>query len=325
MKFLIVLALVMATAQAKLSVEDDWLQFKTINRKQYKNLVEDRTRFAIFQDNLHKIAEHNKLYDQGLSSFRMGVTKFSDLTKEEFLERMGLNHQLLPLELVDEIYQPTEGVAVEASLDWRQKGAVTPVKDQKECGSCWAFSATGSLEGQTKIKKNKLISLSEQNLVDCSLSYGNEGCNGGLMTFAFQYVQDNGIADEKTYPYTGYSQGCTYNKSMSVLSISGYTKIPSKNEKALLLAVNQIGPISIGIDATEYLQNYESGILDDPSCSQTLLNHGVLLVGYGTEKGKDYWLIKNSWGLDWGDQGYFKYPRGKNACGVATDASYPRV
>lgn len=181
------------------------------------------------------------------------------------------------------------------------------------------------MEGQTKIKKDNLISLSEQNLVDCSLKYGNEGCNGGLMTYAFQYVMENGITSERIYPYTGYTQGCTYNKSTSVLSIAGFTKIPSKNEKALFMAVNEKGPISIGICATENLQNYVSGILDDPSCTEDDLNHGVLAVGYGTEKGKDFWIIKNSWGLDWGDKGYFKYPRGKNACGVATDASYPRV
>ena len=212
------------------------------------------------------------------------------------------------------------------------KGAVTPVKNQGPCGACWAFSATGALEGQTAINSDKKVqSLSEQNLMDCSWSYGNKGCGGGSAINAFRYVAAQpGIDTESSYPYTGRNgQSCLFANGVVGAYCSGYSTVRS-TESDLQVAVAKVGPISVAIDATNNFRLWKpySGIFYDYTCSSNYnkLNHEVLVVGYGTDSsyGQDYWIVKNSWGSEWGDGGYIKMARNwNNMCGIATDASFP--
>lgn len=235
----------------------------------------------------------------------------------------------------DELFTESESESIDSDnwpfdLDWRSKGYVTPVKNQLSCGSCWSFSATGALEGALMKSSGKLVSLSEQNLVDCSRAYGNMGCNGGLMDDAFKYVMENGGLDtEASYPYEGQDLECRYNATNSAVKVKSYVDVIAGSEAALKKDCTNNGPISIAIDAGHRsFQFYSTGIYDEPECSSTQLDHGVLLVGYGREGyfGDKYWLVKNSWSEHWGLAGYIKMTKDKNnQCGVASSASYPIV
>jgi len=252
------------------------------------------------------------------------MNKFGDLSTEEFGRNFcGYKPALRTTPRVESEQVTSDFVG--ASLNWVEKGAVTPIKDQGQCGSCWAFSATGGIEGAVFLAGRGLVSVSEQQLVDCSGTEGNQGCNGGLMDYAFDWVIKNkGIGSEASYKYTARDGTC--KKVASVSTISSYTDVPAGNENALMTALLK-QPISIAIEADRAcFQFYSSGVLDDASCG-TNLDHGVLLAGFDTDaaSGKDYWLVKNSWGLSWGDKGYIKFVRGKNQCGLTLAASYPQA
>ena len=226
-------------------------------------------------------------------------------------------------------FEPDYSAPLPTAVDWRDHGLVTPVKDQGACGSCWAFSAVASMEGQHAKVANQLVSLSERQLVDCSLIvFGNLGCFGGQMDNAFKYViANNGSDTEKSYPYTPkLFQACQKNGTIGA-TISSFKDITSGDEKALMAAVASIGPISVAIDAGQAsFKAYKNGVYYEPKCSNSTLDHGVTVVGYGTENGTDYWLVKNSWNASWGDEGYIKMARNKeNNCGIATKASFPVV
>ncbi|BFZ16153.1 hypothetical protein BsWGS_19192 [Bradybaena similaris] len=214
-----------------------------------------------------------------------------------------------------------------ASVDWRTKGYVTPVKDQLGCGSCWAFSTTGSVEGQHFKATGELVSLSESNLVDCSRKYGNHGCQGGWMDNAFKYIIHNkGIDTEASYPYKPEEEKCKFTRASVGATISSYKDVLSGSEDALQSAVAEIGPVSVAIEVLDSFTLYAGGVYDDSTCSSKDLDHAVLVVGYGSESGRDYWIVKNSWAATWGDKGYILMSRNKNnQCGIATAASYPIV
>uniref|UniRef100_A0A8C7DGM3 Peptidase C1A papain C-terminal domain-containing protein n=1 Tax=Oncorhynchus kisutch TaxID=8019 RepID=A0A8C7DGM3_ONCKI len=247
---------------------------------------------------------------------------FGDMTNEEFGQ------------LMNGYYKQTTERKYKGSLFMEPnylQGYVTPIKNQCSCGSCWAFSSTGAIEGQQFRKTGNLVSLSEQNLMDCSRPQGNEGCNGGLMDLAFQYVKDNGGLDtEASYPYA--DDICHYRPEFSAVNETGFVDIPSGKEHALMTAVASVGPTRCRHRAShESFQFYQSGeIYYEEKCSSEELDHGVLVVGYGFEgedvDGKKFWIVKNSWSEKWGDKGYIYMAKDrKNHCGIATAASYPLV
>lgn len=259
------------------------------------------------------------------------MNRFADLTNDEYRSKYlgvkpGEARRRLSTPKKSDRYVPVSGEALPDSIDWREKGAVVGVKDQGSCGSCWAFSAIAAVEGVNQIVTGDLISLSEQELVDCDTSY-NEGCNGGLMDYAFEFIINNGGIDtDEDYPYTARDGKCdSYRKNAKVVSIDDYEDVPAYSEVALQKAVtNQ--PVSVAIEAGGMtFQFYDSGIFTG-RCG-TALDHGVTAVGYGTENGKDYWIVKNSWGKSWGESGYIRMERNTVAssgkCGIAIEPSYP--
>ncbi|XAR48376.1 Actinidain [Bertholletia excelsa] len=310
------------TDEEVMALYESWL---VKHGKSYNALGEKDRRFQIFKDNLRFIDEHNGEN----RTYRLGLNRFADLTNEEYRSMYLGTTKRRPSSPAKRSnhYVLRAGESLPDSIDWREKGAVAGVKDQGSCGSCWAFSTIAAVEGINQIVTGELISLSEQELVDCDISY-NEGCNGGLMDYAFEFIINNGGIDtEEDYPYTAKDGTCDqYRKNAKVVTIDDYENVPENDEKALQKAVaNQ--PVSVAIEAGgREFQLYESGIFTG-KCG-TALDHGVAAVGYGTENGKDYWIVRNSWGSSWGEKGYIKMernvaktPTGK--CGIAVEASYP--
>ncbi|KAI3456183.1 hypothetical protein Pfo_012846 [Paulownia fortunei] len=293
----------------------------------YENDEEKAKRYQIFKERVEYIESFNRA---GNRTFVLGLNEFSDLTREEFMaSRTGYikpSNQIAPENTSFRYAYVTD---IPSSMDWREKGAVTDIKNQEQCGCCWAFSAVASVEGIHQITAGKLISLSEQQLLDCNTE--NYGCNGGYMEIAFNYIKQKGITAYENYPYQGYQGNCNSQASASkpIVMISNYETVPHNSESALLKAVaNQ--PVSIGIDAgCDAFMNHQAGIFTE-NCG-THLNHAVTLVGYGIDKstGMKYWLAKNSWGTSWGENGYIRLQRDVDAaeglCGLAMDPSYPTI
>jgi len=276
-------------------------------------------RYNAFRANMDYVHSWNAQNSQTV----LGLNLFADLTNEEYRKFYLGTHITVPEDQIHLDEVTTQVLA--ATVDWRTSGAVTPIKDQGQCGSCWSFSSTGAIEGIYKIKTGKLVSLSEQNLMDCSTSYGNQGCNGGLMTSAFKYVVANkGIDTESSYGYTAKQGSCHFATSNIGATITNYKTISAGSESALLTALNT-QPVSVAIDASHNsFQLYKSGTYYETACSSSRLDHGVLAIGYGSDSTGDYFLVKNSWGTSWGISGYIQMARGRsNNCGIATQAAYP--
>jgi len=282
-------------------------KFKNTHGKQYLGVSEHNLRFEIFQKNLDIIEKHNSEYSLGMHTYRLGINHFADFTFEEFRAKyLGTRASMRQntTKSLTTFQSLPSWIEMPEEIDWRKHHTVTPVKNQAQCGSCWAFSTTGSLEAAHARATGKLVSLSEQQLVDCSGHYGNNGCNGGLMDNAFEYVLKNGGVDtEESYPYLGKQEKCHFMTKNIGSTCSGFVDVKSGDELALKSALATVGPVSIAIDVTEdKFMLYKDGIFVDDECSNepNQLNHGVLIVGYGTDpkmgqKHHDYWIVKNSW------------------------------
>ncbi|XP_059205362.1 cathepsin S-like [Centropristis striata] len=322
----LLLAIVCGFAAAVTNSELDrhWELWKKMHNKVYPQQIEELGRRRIWEENLEMINVHNLETSLGLHTYELAMNHLGDLTTEEITSM--LMGTVVPSDLERKPSEPAKvNNSLPQSVDWRKEGLVTEVKMQGSCGSCWAFSAVGSLEGQLKKTTGVLVSLSPQNLVDCSIKYGNYGCNGGFMTNSFEYVMKNeGIDSDAAYPYVGKRGQCKYNAQHRAANCSGYAVLPEGDEFALKEAVASFGPISVAIDASRpKFVFYRHGVYRDHTCSHDV-NHGVLVVGYGTQKGQDYWLVKNSWGLHYGDEGYIRMARNRhNQCGIALYACFP--
>jgi len=323
MKSIIVtlLLITVVSAFSPKEYEDAFVSWMQQYQKSYTS-SEFGSRFNAFMDNMDFVREWNS----NPVAHRVELNQFADITNEEYQQIYLGTHITVP----QSAFETFDGVLPQATVvDWRTKGYVTAVKDQGQCGSCWSFSATGSTEGAHFKATNNLVGLSEQNLMDCSTSYGNQGCNGGLMDSAFKYIIANkGLDSESSYPYTAKDgPSCRYAPANNAATLKDFKDVAKGSEDALLTAVHDIGPVSVAIDASKNsFQLYKSGVYYEPSCSSSRLDHGVLAIGYGTDDSNnaDYWLVKNSWGVNWGQQGYIWMARNRNNnCGIATAASYP--
>ena len=292
----------------------DYITYIEKNNKTY-----DFLNYKIYHNNLKYIEEMNK---KNLSY---------ELEINDFIDKPFNKMNIYSREECHNCFTCTDNI-ISQSKDWRKDGVVTNVKNQGECGSCWAFSSTGSIEGINAIKYKKLHNVSEQQLMDCSTEEGNQGCEGGMMDNAFKYViNNNGLCSEEDYPYQGEQGPCQSFQCNNVVNISDYSDVEQNNEKILMRAVSQ-QPISVAIQANvSSFKFYRSGVYQDPECGDAL-DHGVLIVGYGTDRFQDldYWIVKNSWGPEWGDNGYIKILRNydqsnSGMCGIASQPSFPIV
>ncbi|EKX39047.1 hypothetical protein GUITHDRAFT_154556 [Guillardia theta CCMP2712] len=352
MRVILLLAAIAATcaiptspASKTSSVDDEihlaFISWKNKFEKVYDG-AEHLARFAVFKANMEIIRAHNALYELGEETFSMAANQFADMTAEEFKRTvLGYKPELKGKRLLQGLnsgknctHRSNNSTRPKA-IDWRTKSAVTPVKNQGQCGSCWSFSTTGAVEGAWVVAGHPLISLSEEELVQCDTK-SDQGCNGGLMDNAYAWIiQNGGIAAEDVYPYisgngtTGVCHVAFLSKK--VASISDWCDLKPEDESDLELALVQ-QPVAVAIEADQSsFQFYNGGVLPAKKCG-TKLDHGVLAVGYGYDKKHKmhYWIVKNSWGAEWGDEGYIrleKMPKKTkhSACGIAKAASYPTV
>ncbi len=321
-KFLLVLVLALVACDDDLDslIFQQFQKFIKKYHKKYESVNEYLARYQVFKKNvMATFKDTNK-------SYRTGITKFSDLTYQEFAKTyLNLNYDAMAMANFEPVSVKTSNAAP-SSLDWRTYGRVARVKDQGTCGSCWAFATVANLEGLYAAYKGIQVTFSEQMLVDCDTS--DSGCNGGLMQYSFTWLKKNGgIMYEAEYPYRGYQQTCMSDASRYAdFYITGYQKLGSSwstwscvDEEQVKEFLYQVGPLAIALNA-DYLSDYISGVFDLSStyCPSSGINHAVTLVGYGYDStyGLDYWIVKNSWGSNWGESGYFRIRRGNNVCGV---------
>lgn len=300
----------------------EFLAFKAKFQKLHTSPSDLTYRYTVFAQNMKLIEKVNN----SNKSYKLGINHFTDWTFDEFKQKY-LSPITLPKQMTLETGNEPEW---KGQKDWRITGNVTRVKNQEQCGSCWAFSTTGSLESAYSIFKREEIELSEQELVDCSTSYGNHGCNGGLMPMAFEYIRDNSLALGSDYRYTGRDESCKRNTKQERYGVTGYETISPININGLMIALEK-QPVSVAIEVQQDFMHYKSGVYENDNCGDAL-NHGVLAVAYANDGTVDegYVVIKNSWSAMWGDKGFAKMavgtPGGRGTCGIANQAAvYPTL
>ncbi|KAJ3648358.1 hypothetical protein Zmor_020168 [Zophobas morio] len=304
-----------------------WTAFKQSYKMRSFHPKEENIRRTIFQKRLQKIEEHNERYKKGLETYEMVVNRFATFTDKELLAYTG-GLKLSSKNLTSESYilanfSQVAKISLPSSVDWRELGKVTPVKDQGACGSCWAFSVIGAIEAHYSISYDLNVSLSEQQLLDCAREC--DGCWGGYLDAAYDYIiNSGGVSYDSDYPYQAIDHCCQYvDEFKPKVAIQNYSYL-WPYEQVLQYYVATHGPVSVAIDVEDDFVYYSGGVYYNEWCSDYWLNHAVVVVGYGTENGQDYWLVKNSWGSDWGLDGYIKMARNRdNNCGIASSALVP--
>jgi C1A family cysteine protease len=328
-KFLLVSLLCKLTSAFERN-DDSWMKFTLFQKKFnkfYTTLDELEERFSIFKTNLKAIIEHNLIPNQ---NFTMGINQFTDLTPEEFKTIYASGYK--PLQSYGCVSYSNHGSNLPPSLDWTSKGVVNPVRDQGQCGSCWAFATTANAESVWAISTGELLDLSEQFLVDCAtgIGYFNMGCNGGQPDSALKYMINNGQCSESAYPYTAKQGTCHSCSQPTDVEFSSCYDVKPNDQVALKTAVLK-NPVVVAIEAdTKYFQSYSSGILTDSIKCGTNLDHAVEIVGYGTQNGINYWKVRNSWSSSWGEDGYVLIQRSDSTndpgvCGIAMEPSFISV
>jgi len=329
---LLFVLLSVASSFAKPPSDLQWVEFKKRHGKSYVSLLEENLRKQIWEEEMEMVEEHNREAEEGEHTYTLGENEFSDWTLQEFLDTMtGYNESLDSSVLADPNLEGKfpHSSGFPQSWDCRDHGLVSTVRSQGSCGSCWAFAAVGAVEGSWAKEKGQLFRLSEQELIDCDKSDG--GCNGGGISSALTWVHNHhGLAKNVDYGVGHYhpSQGtCHHKEEETVASLKRVRHVASKNEADLKRAVHNAGPVAMSVHVNKKFKAYKSGIFNDPDCPKNSANHAMLTVGwkYSTKFKKTKWIVKNSWGKSWGQDGYIFLEYGKNICGMAKSPLYAEV
>jgi len=290
-------------------------EFEFEFNKTYESEEKRLEHYVYFLENLNHVKKLNNNSAKTLGH----LSPLADMSREKFRARNNLSDQWP--QIMKEVKMMPKGLldseAEANSFDWRTKGAVNEVKDQKQCGSCWAFATVANVEGVYFHQHQRLLSLSEQELVSCD--HTDNGCNGGLPANAYQWLitKHRGLELESDYEYDAADEACTLVKSKQRVFVHDFMRVPPQSEGQMTRVLVKYGPLSIGLNA-DLLQMYTGGVMDpdEMDCDPDMLDHGVAIVAFGVDDGMKYWTIRNSWGNMWGEEGYFRISRGKGTCGV---------